>query len=83
MNALSLPTPNASIPAVVGFAANTLNACDLEQFNGRGALMAATFRTGPMMRPEPLGGAPGMYGCPMNAARREGTIWESPANRIN
>ena len=80
----STATQTPSIPAVVcGFVINTMNACEFEQSTGWGAKKAATVRTGPSMRPEPTSVAPGMYGCPMNAARREGTIWESPAGWVN
>ena len=83
MNPRSSFMQNTGVPAVVrGLALGTIPACSFEKSKGCGAFMAATVRTGPSMRPEPFSDAPGTTGCPMNAARREGTIWESPAGWI-
>lgn len=83
MNPRFYSMQNTSDTAVVrGLALGTIPACGFEQSTGWGALMAATVRTRPSMRPEPFSDAPGTIGCPMNAARREGTIWESPAGWI-
>ena len=80
----SLALYTTTNPAVVsGLVSSTMNSSELEMFKGWGALKAATVRTGPSVRPEPISDAPGTYGCPLNAARREGTIWESPVRWVN
>jgi hypothetical protein len=70
--------------AYAGSALRTAHACECSEILGWDAEQASTVRTGSPLRPEPFSNmAPGLGGCLMNAALREGTIWESPAWWLN